>query len=180
MTWRTFIRAHWPALLAADFFATEVDGPGPTHLLHGVRIELYSRRVHILGSTPHPDDAFVVQAFRSLMSERDVLSAGRVLICDRDPKWSRAMEALLTAQLLRMRSDSSDRSRPNALIASCLSVSGTFATCSESSPRTLTANGMTRASTTTSHTIKPSTGSVAVHVHSSQREPAVISASRIQ
>jgi putative transposase len=24
MTWRTFVRAHWPALLAADFFTTEV------------------------------------------------------------------------------------------------------------------------------------------------------------
>jgi hypothetical protein len=26
MTWRTFLRAHWPALVAADFFTTEV-GP---------------------------------------------------------------------------------------------------------------------------------------------------------
>lgn len=30
------------------------------------------------------------------MSECDVLSAGRVLICDRDPKWNRAKKALLT------------------------------------------------------------------------------------
>ena len=24
MTWRTFVQAHWPALVAADFFTTEV------------------------------------------------------------------------------------------------------------------------------------------------------------
>jgi hypothetical protein len=29
-------------------------------------IELHSRRVHILGSTPHPDEAFVVQTLRDL------------------------------------------------------------------------------------------------------------------
>ena len=27
MTWRTFMRAQWPALLAADFFTTEVWTP---------------------------------------------------------------------------------------------------------------------------------------------------------
>ena len=97
MTWRTFIRAHWPALLAADFFTTEV------WTVRGLRtyytafvIELHSQRVQILGSTPFPDDAFVVQSFRSLMSERDVLRVGRVPLCDRDPKWSPSMEALLT------------------------------------------------------------------------------------
>ena len=65
MTWRTFMRAHWPALLAADFFTTEV------WTVHGLVtyytafvIELRSRRVHILGSTPHPDDTFLVQAFK--------------------------------------------------------------------------------------------------------------------
>jgi hypothetical protein len=79
MTWRTFIRAHWPALLAADFFTTKL------RTLRGLRtyytafvIELPSRHVQILGSTPYPDGAFVVQAFRSLMSEAEVLRAGRV------------------------------------------------------------------------------------------------------
>jgi hypothetical protein len=58
-------------------------------------IELHFRRVHLLGSTRHPDEAFVVQAFRGLTAADDVLRAGRFLICDRDPKWSGAMEALL-------------------------------------------------------------------------------------
>jgi putative transposase len=95
MTWRTFIRAHWPALLAADFFTTEVwTHRGLLTYYTAFVIELHSRRVHVLGSTQHPDEAFVVQAFRGLTGDSDVLRAGRVLICDRDPKWSSAMELL--------------------------------------------------------------------------------------
>src|SRR5258705_9104772 len=67
MTWRTFMRAHWPALLAADFFTTEVwTLRGLMTYYTAFVIELHSRRVHVLGSTRHPDDAFVVQAFRGL------------------------------------------------------------------------------------------------------------------
>jgi putative transposase len=98
MTWRTFMRAHWPALLAADFFTTEVwTARGLMTYDTAFVIELHSRRVHLLGSTQHPDDAFVVQAFRGPTAERDVFRAGRFLICDRDPRWSAGMEALLRA-----------------------------------------------------------------------------------
>jgi hypothetical protein len=41
--------------------------------------------VQILGSTPHPDDAFVVQAFRGLVSAGDVLQAGRVRVIRTPP-----------------------------------------------------------------------------------------------
>jgi transposase InsO family protein len=103
MTWRTFLRAHWPVLLAADFFTTEVwTHRGLLTYYTAFVIELHSRRVHVLGSTPHPDEAFVVQAFRGLAGDSDVLCAGRVLICDRDPKWSGAMEELLRAVGVRV------------------------------------------------------------------------------
>jgi hypothetical protein len=66
-TWHTVLRAHWPALVPADFFTTEV------WTVHGLvtyytvfAIELQSRRVHIGGSTRHPDEAFVVPAMRHL------------------------------------------------------------------------------------------------------------------
>ena len=42
-----------------------------------------------------PDDAFVVQAFLGLTGDSEVLRTGRFLVCDRDPKWSSAMESLL-------------------------------------------------------------------------------------
>jgi len=60
MTWRIFLRAHWQALFAADFFTTEVWTPrGLVTYYTAFVIELHSRRVRIWGSTPHPDEAFI-------------------------------------------------------------------------------------------------------------------------
>jgi hypothetical protein len=42
-----------------------------------------------VGSTPHPDDVFMGQVARTLAAADDGLLVGhRVLICDRDAKWS--------------------------------------------------------------------------------------------
>jgi putative transposase len=49
-------------------------------------IHLASRRVQILGSTPHPDEAFMRQVGRTL-TMADAMPC-RILICDRDTKWS--------------------------------------------------------------------------------------------
>ena len=74
MTWRTFLCAHWPALLAADCFTTEVwTHRGLLTYYTAFVIELHSRRVHVLGATPHPDQSFVVQAFRGLAGDNDLL-----------------------------------------------------------------------------------------------------------
>jgi hypothetical protein len=52
-------------------------------------IDLASRRVHLLGSTPHPSDLFMGQIVRLVTAADDgVLIGHRVLICDRDRKWS--------------------------------------------------------------------------------------------
>lgn len=60
-------------------------------------IESQSRRVQVLGSTPFPDEAFVIQCLRDVTSEPDaLLRNGRILLCDRDPKWSRAVEQWLS------------------------------------------------------------------------------------
>jgi putative transposase len=89
-TWHTFLRAHWRALLAADFFTTVVwTAHGLVTYYTVFVIELHSRRVQILGSTPHPNEAFIVQTMRRLTENVDGgLDANRVLICDRDGKWS--------------------------------------------------------------------------------------------
>ncbi len=104
MTWRTFLRAHWPALLAADFFTTEVwTVRGLVTYYTLFVIELHSRRVHIVGSTPYPDEAFIVQTMRDLTADIDgAFQESRVLICDRDRKWSPAVERFLASAGVRM------------------------------------------------------------------------------
>ena len=56
-------------------------------------IDLKTRRVQVLGSTPHPDDVFMHQIVRTLtMADGE---GCRVLICDRDAKWSAAVREQL-------------------------------------------------------------------------------------
>jgi hypothetical protein len=96
-SWQTFLRAHWCAFVAADFFTTEVwTVRGLVTYYTVFVIELHSRRVHLLGSTPHPDEAFMLQIARHLTDAADgVLDGPRFLICDRDRKWSAAVRQLL-------------------------------------------------------------------------------------
>ncbi len=55
-------------------------------------IELHSRRVRVCGATRYPDEAFVRQAMRELTDAVDgVIGPGRIVMCDRDPKWSSAV-----------------------------------------------------------------------------------------
>ena len=86
-SWQTFLRAHRGAIAGADFFTTDVwTWRGLVTVYTVFVIHLASRRVEILGSTPHPDKAFMHQVVRTLtMADAD---SCRVLICDRDSKWS--------------------------------------------------------------------------------------------
>ena len=104
MAWRTLLHAHWPALVAADFFTTEVwTARSLVTYYTAFVIELHTRRVYMLGSTPNPDGAFVVQAVRGLLGESDaLLRDGRILLCDRDPNWTAAMEAVLSTVGVRI------------------------------------------------------------------------------
>jgi transposase InsO family protein len=64
---------------------------------------LPSRRVHIVGSTPHPDEAFMLQIVRHLTDATDgVLGGPRLLICDRDRKWGTAVRHLLETAAVRV------------------------------------------------------------------------------
>jgi hypothetical protein len=64
-SWQTFLRAHWNACMAADFFTTEVWTVRGLVTYYTVCVmELHSRCVSIVGSTPHPDEAFMLQVAR--------------------------------------------------------------------------------------------------------------------
>lgn len=66
-------------------------------------LDLRSRRVQILGSTLHPDAAFMIQAARRLTGAVDGFLAGhRVLICNRDAKWTDGFRALLDGAGVRI------------------------------------------------------------------------------
>lgn len=103
-SWQTFLRAHWGAIAGADFFTTEVwTWRGLVTYYTVFVIDLASRRVQIVGSTPHPDERFMRQVSRTLTAADDgSLVAHRVLICDRDAKWSAPVRERLAEAGIRM------------------------------------------------------------------------------
>ena len=94
-SWQTFLRAHWGAIAGADFFTTEVwTWRGLVTYYTVFVIDVASRRVHIVGSTPHPHEGFMRQVTRTLTAADDGFLRGhRVLICDRDATWSAPVRA---------------------------------------------------------------------------------------
>lgn len=100
MSWSQFLRMHWDVLAATDFFTVEV---GTWHGLVTyyvlVVMELSTRRVHLAGITPHPDEAFMMQCARQLTDPFDgFLLDKRYLIHDRDTKFTQAFDQYLRAQ----------------------------------------------------------------------------------
>jgi hypothetical protein len=92
-SWQTFLNAHWGTIAGADFFTTEVwTWRGLVTYYTVFVIDLASRRVQILGSTPHPEALFMQQIVRTLTMAD---GAPHVLICDRDRKWSRDVRCQL-------------------------------------------------------------------------------------
>jgi transposase InsO family protein len=99
MTWKQFLRAHWDAIAACDFFTVEV------LTLHGlVRyhvffvIELATRRVHIAGITSRPTGEWMMQVARNLLDAEDGFLLGKThLIMDRDPLFTKELRGFLAA-----------------------------------------------------------------------------------
>jgi len=100
-SWQTFLRAHWGAIAAADFFTTEVwTWRGLVTFYTVFVIDLATRRVQVLGTTPHRDDAFMCQVVRTL-TMADANSC-HLLICDRDANWSTAVRERLEEAGIRV------------------------------------------------------------------------------
>ena len=97
-SWSAFIKAHWSTIAASDFFSTEVWTPrGLVTIYTLFVIELETRRVHIVGSTPNPNELFMQQAALDLVSFDDSpLRGSSHLIIDRDGKFTARFREMLT------------------------------------------------------------------------------------
>ena len=98
-TWKEFIRTHLDLLVATDFFTAEVwtlSGLVTYYVLFFIR--LGSRKVHIAGMTPHPDERWMVQVARNMtMVDWGFLAPGQYLIHDRDGKYCPAFQQMIAA-----------------------------------------------------------------------------------
>ncbi|MFC1707114.1 integrase core domain-containing protein [Planctomycetota bacterium] len=95
--WRTFLKAHWPAFAAADFFSLEVlTVIGLVRYSVFFVMELSTRRVEIAGITSDPCEAWMKQIARNLTDQIDGFLLGkRYLILDRDPLYTAAFRRML-------------------------------------------------------------------------------------
>ncbi len=96
-SWSTFLRAHWEAIAAADFFTVEVLSLAGLVRYHVFFvIELATRRVHLAGIVHEPGERWMMQVARNLTDAVDgFLSGKRYLIVDRDPLYTAAFRRLL-------------------------------------------------------------------------------------
>jgi hypothetical protein len=108
--------AHRREIAGADFFTTEVWTPrGLVTYYTLFVIDLRSRRIHVAGSTPNPDATFMAQAARRLTDAVDRFLAGhRVLICDRDSKWTDGFRRIVQGAGVRIASCPNSRPGPPA------------------------------------------------------------------
>ena len=95
--WREFLRSNWSCLAAADFFTVEVwscRGLVTYYVLFVM--DLATRRVHVAGITRNPSERWMMQIAKNLTDPCDgFLSVKRLLIIDRDAKYSEAFRDLL-------------------------------------------------------------------------------------
>ena len=97
-TWKDFIRSHREVLAATDFFTTEVWTVSGLVTYYVVFVmHVATRRVHIAGLTPFPNELWMTQIARNLtMAEVGFLVDHRYLSHDRDGKYCPAFAGRLT------------------------------------------------------------------------------------
>ncbi len=97
MSWETFLRAHWGAIAATDFFSVEVvSWTGLVRYFVLFVIDLQTRRVEIAGIAPQPDGEWMKQIARNLTdADEGFLNGARCLIHDRDPLFTEAFKGIL-------------------------------------------------------------------------------------
>jgi transposase InsO family protein len=96
-TWKEFIRTHLEVLVATDFFTAEVWTLGGLVTYYVLFfLHLGSRKIHVAGVTPHPNEPWMIQVARNVTMEAwGFLSPGHYLIHDRDTKFCAAFQHII-------------------------------------------------------------------------------------
>jgi transposase InsO family protein len=97
MSWKTFLKAHWGAIAATDFFSVEViTQSGLVRYFVLFVIDLKTRRIEIAGILPRPDGVWMSQIARNLTDYEDgFLNGSSYLIHDRDPLFTTSFLEIL-------------------------------------------------------------------------------------
>ncbi len=97
MSWETFLKAHWGAIAATDFFSVEaLTRLGLVRYFVLFVIDLKTRRVEIAGIVPRPDGAWMKQIARNLTDcDAGFLTGTGHLIHDRDPLFTEGFRKIL-------------------------------------------------------------------------------------
>jgi transposase InsO family protein len=98
-TWKEFIRTHMDVLVATDFFTAEIWSLGGLVTYYVLFfLHLASRKIHIAGVTPYPDQRWMMQIARNVtMVDWGFLIPGQYLIHDRDGKYCPAFQRTIDA-----------------------------------------------------------------------------------
>jgi putative transposase len=114
-TWSEFLRSQAQAILATDFFTVDLLDGTTVYVL--VVIEHVTRRIRILGITPHPTGAWVTQQARNLLMDLDGKAETiKFLIRDRDTKFTAAFDAVFHAARIRILQSPVQAPRANAIM----------------------------------------------------------------